>query len=57
MDVNLRDPTLYATVLSVAGAMLVAGSTKDIRALGFTIWIISNTMWTYYFFDTKQRTQ
>jgi len=37
---KLKDPTVYATILSVGGAFLVANSTKDIRLLGFLIMVM-----------------
>lgn len=51
---KLTDPTTYATILSVSGAFLVASSIQSIRLIGFSIWVISNCIWSMYFIRTKQ---
>jgi hypothetical protein len=51
---NIRDPTIYSTTLSLIGAFLVTASTSDLRLYGFSIWIVSNLIWVGYFIKTKQ---
>ena len=52
--INLRDPTIYSTILSLIGAFMVSSSESGIRFYGFITWIISNCIWAGYFFKTKQ---
>jgi hypothetical protein len=51
---KLVDITTYSTLLSIAGAILVANPEKSFRLAGFVIWTISNGIWTIYFRNTKQ---
>jgi len=37
-----------AVVLGMAGAVLVAGRTPGVRALGFCAWVIGNLFWVAY---------
>jgi asparagine N-glycosylation enzyme membrane subunit Stt3 len=52
---NLKDISLYATILSVIGVFLVASADQPIRLLGFSVWVMSNFIWIIYFYKTKQR--
>lgn len=51
---KFKDITTYSTILSVIGAYFVALSSSNDRLIGFSVWTISNAIWCYYFFKTKQ---
>jgi len=51
---NINILTGIATGLSLIGGFLVSGASNDVRLVGFTIWVISNVIWSSYFLYTKQ---
>jgi uncharacterized membrane protein len=43
-----------ATILSVGGALLVTSPDTFIRLTGYITWLVSNSIWMYYFKKTNQ---
>lgn len=46
--------TWIATALSILGNVYVASVIQKKQTIGYTIWIISNIIWVYYFAVTTQ---